>query len=212
MHSLNIYHYVIALALILSIVNFRRLPAELKLFPAFLLLTLFVECVTPLKLIRFHGSNHWFFNIFTTIEFLYYSYIFYQVLHGRLKKMILPVTLGFLGFTIVNIYFIQGVKKFHTISYRVGAVMIIIWCFSYFRQLMQSEGYIKLVRNPMFWISTGLLFFYLGFFFYFSAFDYIVYNKVKFNLELWLVISISLNTLLYGCFAIAMACPRKIVT
>lgn len=210
MENLDLYHYIIATGVIIAFVRFRRLESLLRTLSFFLLLTFLVECATPLRLIRFHGNNSWFFNIFTTIEFLYYSFIFYQLFQSRSLKKGVAITTGlFLIFTCINILFIQGFKKFHTISYRVGAVMIIVWCCLYFRQLMQSSEYIVLARNPYFWISTGLLFFYLGFFFYFSAFDYIVYRKVKFSLALFNVISDTLNILLYSCFVIALLCPKK---
>jgi len=210
MENLEIYHYIIAIGVIIGFIRLHRLDLLLKTLPFFLSLTVFVELATPLRLIHFHGNNSWFFNIFTTIEFLYYSLIFFKLSKSHFQRKIIAITAGaFLIFTSINIFFIQGFRKFHTISYRVGAVMVVVWCCLYFRQLMQSSEYIILIRNPYFWISTGLLFFYLGFFFYFSAFDYIVYKKIKFSKELFGIISDTLNILLYSCFVIALLCPRK---
>ena len=115
----------------------------------------------------------------------------------------------FLVFTFINIFYIQGFRKFHTISYRVGAIMVVTWCYLYFRQLMQSSEQIILIKNPFFWISSGLLIFYPGFFFYFSAFDYIVYRKIKYSGELFTIISNTVNILLYSFFVIALLCPKK---
>jgi hypothetical protein len=210
MPDLDIYIYIIALGVLIGLIRFMRLEFLLKSLPFFLLLTLFVECVTPFHWIRFHGNNAWFFNIFTTIEFMYYSLIFYHILQkGSLKKAVIIVAIIFLIFTCVNIFMIQGFHRFHTISYRAGAIMVAVWCFLYFRQLLQSSEHIVLIKNPFFWMSTGLLFFYLGFFFYFSAFDYIVYKKIKFGKELWDILRETLNILLYSCFVIALICPRK---
>jgi hypothetical protein len=210
MNRLSIFHYVVFLAMLIGFVRIKTLPVLLKSFPFFLFITLFVECVTPLKLIRFHGTNHWFFNIFTTLEFIYYGYLFYHIIDAPAKRKVMPlVFLLFILFTIINIFYIQGQGRFHTISYRVGAIVMIVLCFYYFRQLTRLTGYINLLQNPYFWISTGILFFYLGFFFYFSAFDYIVYNKLPFNLSLWMIISNTLNVLLYSSFVIALLCPGK---
>ena len=210
MSQLNIFHYIVAFGVVVGFIRYSNLIRVLKTLPFFLLLTLLAEIATPLKLIRFHGNNAWFFNLFTTFEFLYYCFIFYSILESYSQKKILLFSgVAFFILAGVNIFFIQGFYKFHTISYRLGAVMIIVWCFLYFRQLLRSSEYIVLLRNPYFWISTGLLFFYLGFFFYFSAFDYIVYKKISFNRELWIVISNILNILLYSCFLIALICQRK---
>jgi len=210
MSQLEIYHYLIAFGVMIGFLRLKSLEVLQKTIPFFLLVSLFIECATPLRLIHFHGNNSWFFNIFTTIEFLYYSFIFYHLFTTHFKRNIVAITVGmFLIFTWINIFFIQGFRRFHTISYRVGAIMIVVWCFLYFRQLIQSAEYIVLIKNPYFWISTGLLFFYLGFFFYFSAFDYIVYKKVRFSVALFNIISDTLNILLYSCFVIALICPRK---
>jgi hypothetical protein len=210
MPYLDVYIYLIAFGVLIGFIRFIRLELLLKTLPFFLLLTLFAECVTPFHLIRFYGNNLWFYNLFTTIEFLYYCFIFYNILHSeKLKIIVLLSAIVFLVFTVINIFWIQGFYRFHTISYRAGALMIVTFCYLYFRQLIQSSEQIILIKNPFFWISTGLLFFYLGFFFYFCAFDYIAYKKVKFSMELFSVISDVLNTLLYSCFVIALICPKK---
>ncbi len=209
MEKLSIYHYIIFLGIVIGLVRYQRLHWPLRSLALFLPATLFVECVTPFKLIHFHGNNHWFFNIFTTLEFLYYSLLFYLVFEDNGKrKLILILASLLLVFTSINILYIQGPRHFHTISYRVGAVMVVSLSFLYFKQIMQSSGYINLIRNPFFWIATGVLFFYLGFIFYFSAFDYIAYSKIPSNKTLWEVISTTLNVLLYTCFVIALLCSK----
>ncbi len=210
MGQIDFYNYIILACIGIGLIRFQRMKLLPRTLPFFLLITLFVECATPLSLIHFSGSNHWFFNLFTTLEFVYYSFLFYCYLRSKKqKRVVLVMLMLFLTFTVVNVLFIQGMHRFHTISYRVGAVMIVVWCFLYFRQLMRSEGYLVLVKDPFFWISTGLLFFYMGFFFYFSAFDYIVYKKIAYEAQLWSIISNTLNILLYTSFGIALLCPKK---
>src|SRR6187402_1488312 len=106
MFHLSIFHYVIALAVITGFIRYKNLNGVLKTLPFFLVLTLFVEIATPLKLIRFHGNNAWFFNLFTTLEFLYYSFVFYCIL--KTNKIIPFVATIFLIFAIINIFFMQG--------------------------------------------------------------------------------------------------------
>ena len=210
MNRIDFYNYIILLGAGIGFIRFNKILPVLRYFPFFLLLTLCIESLCSLEIIRFRGNNHPLFNVFTTIEFLYYSYLFYSVIDlPARKKLIKWITVFFLLFTFFNFCFIQGFKTFHTISYRVGAIMIAVWCFFYFKQLMRREYVIKPWREAFFWISTGLLFFYLGFFFYFCAFDYIVYTDAAFNEQLFSIISNTLNTLLYCCFSIALLCPGK---
>lgn len=206
------YCYIIAAAILIGVLRYSRInPPFIRLFVYFLILTFIAESFPALKIIQFKKSNHWWFNLFTVFEFVFYTYVFSKaIINPRITKILRYAIPAYVAIAAVNIFLIQGVHRFHTISYRIGAVMVITWCYLYFRQLLQSGEEIILLRNPLFWISTGLLFFYLGFFVYMNAFDYIVYNKMDYNAELWTIISYSLNLLLYSCFLIAFLCQGKI--
>ena len=208
--KLSFYVYVITLCLFVGLIRYKRLsPRFLQLFVPLLFVVLFAELATPLKLIRFKGSNHWLFNLVTILEFVFYFFIFSLALRKPVEKKIALLSIPFyLLIATLNIFLFQGFNKFHTISYRLGAVMVITGCLLYFRQLLRTDEQIILLGDAMFWICTGLLFFYLGFFFYISAFDYIVYSNLPFNRELWKIISHSLNFLLYSCFIISFLCRR----
>jgi len=203
------YVYLMMLCAAVAIIRFRKLNTLPRLFVPFLLLSIFVELATPLQLLPFRGGNHWFFNLFTTVEFLFLGFVYYKALHatGQKRFVLYSLAAGIL-FTIINFIFIQGFWTFHTISYRIFSLAIITWCLMYFRQLMQTEEEVFLLKNPMFWLSTGLFFFCLGLFFYMTAFDYIVYNNVSYNGRLWEIISDAFNWLLYVCFLIAFLCPE----
>lgn len=209
--GIPIYVYVAMICIVAGLISFSKLsPPYLRLFIPFLAVTVFVECVTPLKWIHFKGSNHWFFNLFTIMEFAFYGLIYFKTISGTAKKkyVVYSLLLG-LAAAFINIFFIQGFEKFHTISYRICSAITISWCILYFRQLLQLHEEIRLVELPMFWFTTGIFFFSLGFFFYMNAFDYIVYRKISFNQQLWKVISRSLNMLLYSCFLIGFLCQRS---
>lgn len=211
MLQLKIHQYLIVTAIIVGLIRYRRLsPSFLRLMIPFLLLSFFAEVIPRLKLIDFRGSNHWWFNIFTVIEFLFYTYLFFRaIISSRLKRTMQAAMPVYLAIAAINIFFIQGFQKFHTISYRIGAIMIVVWCYLYFRQLLQQTTEMKLLRNGMFWIATGLLFFYLGFFLYMNAFDYIVYRNIDIKGKLFTAISDSLNILLYACFTTALLCSSN---
>lgn len=165
----------------------------------FLAFTCIVETAGYFQLVTINGSNHWWYNIYTAIEFVFFSIVFYAALDNRvLKKVIKTTAIVFALCFLINFFFIQGWNHFHTITYRIGSLMVICWCFFYFRELMKSEKIKTPVFEPMFWISTGLLFFYAGFFLYINAFDFIAYTKLKEYVSLFRFISNFLNLLLYS--------------
>jgi hypothetical protein len=72
---------------------------------------------------------------------------------------------------------------------------------------MQDDRAVNVLRIPMFWVATAILFFYAGFFFYFTAFDYIAYTKSPINKTVWIILSRFLNVILYSIIAISFICP-----
>jgi hypothetical protein len=74
------------------------------------------------------------------------------------------------------------------------------------RQLMRTPSEVPVFRNPYFWITTGLLFFYAGFFSYMSAASILLYTKTVVDRVIWEAISGTLNMILYGAFIIAFLC------
>jgi hypothetical protein len=211
--GVDFYFYIIAAAVIAGIIRYRRIqPAAIRLFVPFLALSLLMEIIGMITSRR-HLQNHWIFNFFTCFEFLFYSYIYSRLLED--PKWVRVVRYGMIVYPVLflaNIFFWEGFYHFHTVTYRVGSVMIVFWCYLFFRQLMRSEAFDSVFRIPAFWISTGLLFFYAGFFFYMSAAYILLYTKLVVDKVVWYAISGTLNAILYGCFLIAFLCqvsPKK---
>jgi hypothetical protein len=205
--QIDFYFYIIAAAVIAGIIRYRRIqPMTLRLFVPFLILSLIME-ITGMVTVKMHLQNHWIFNFFTCFEFLFYSYIYSRLLEDRKWIRIVRYCIVlYPALFLINIFFVEGFYRFHTITYRVGSVMIVFWCYLFFRQLMRSEAFISIFRMPAFWISTGLLFFYAGFFFYMSAGYILMYTRLVIDRMVWYAISGTLNAILYGCFLIAFLC------
>jgi hypothetical protein len=204
---IDFYLYILVIDLIVGVMLYRRIePPVLKWLVPFLLLTIIVEG-TGLITSQIHWQNLWMFNFFTCFEFLFYTYLYTKLIQNnkwrrvmRYAMMVYPVLF------LINIFFIEGFTRFHTITYRIGSVMVVFWCCLYFRQLLQSPGYTAVFRIPAFWLSTGLLFFYTGFFFYMSAAYILLYTRLVIDKLVWQAISDTLNTLLYGSILIAFLC------
>jgi hypothetical protein len=209
---ISFYLYILAAAILSGSLLLTRLqPPMVKWFVPFLALTLIIE-LTGLITSRMNLRNLWMFNLFTCLEFLFYSYFYSRILINpkwvrviRICMVVYPILF------LVNIFWIEGFLKFHTITYRIGSVMVVTWCYLYFRQLMRAPGYQSIFRDPVFWISTGLLFFYTGFFFYMSAGYILLYVPLSISRIVWNAISDTLNTLLYTSYLIAFLCqaPKK---
>ena len=155
--------FVITLCLIISLVSLTRKnpPVYLPLFTCYILLTLVIECTGWWSFSRHNRNNFYMYNLYGVVHFTYIIYLLRSfLLDGKAKMIFTWVTLLYPGIALINIYFIQGgPHHFGTYSYIVGAVIVVICSICYFYQRIKFPGRQNLLRDPSFWIATGLLFF-----------------------------------------------------
>lgn len=200
------------LSLLVSLVFVRKLrQAKLTLFIPFLLLTNIEEWASLHGYFNFHGSNNWILNIFTNIEFLFYSYIFFlNSKNAASRKRIKYFYLGYLILAVLNIFFLQKPEHLHSYTYLLGSLMIVYFCCNFYYELIRTVEYINLIQFPLFWIASGLLFFYGGMFCYFIFFEAYAMKYLREYWRLYDILTNIFNILLYTCFSIAFICqPRK---
>ena len=164
------FYFVLIIAIIVGVCRYRLLiHAGLIWAIPYLLMNFIAETYG----IFVKESDYWIYNIATFLEFIFYFFIFYRALSGSgMRKIILWFSCLYFPFAIVNIVLIQGIHHFHTNSFLVGSVFLIFLAIAYLRQVIMNIEIINPLRQSMFWITTGVLFFYLGSFFYLGFFEY----------------------------------------
>ena len=182
-------------------------PFYLKFFSPFLLLTLIVE------LIGFYASASKttlrLYNFFTLGEFCFYLFIIGAIIRKiTIKKIVWVVLMIYLITTLINILFIQR-DTFHSVTYSIGCLLIVSFCIYYFFELFSIPNSISLVREPSFWICSGLLFYYCCSFPLLGLINFL--NRVpQILIRNMLTIFIAMNFILYTLFIIAFLCRIKI--
>ena len=176
-------------------------PSWLRLFTWFLIFTLLTQLTGFSYSFYTKKSNHFIFNFYILIQFLFYFYLFYKTFEKQnLKFLTRLMAIVFLAFYIYNILFGTGFFIFSSASNTVGSICIIICCLMYFVSLFQSELNLNYFRIPMFWIATGLLFYFTGNFIYLSLMGYIEKHNLDISGNFYMYIMVTLNLLLYGLF------------
>jgi hypothetical protein len=207
MSFLKVYIYFIALSFIISLFTYKDSKhSYLKFFPPFLFATLVAESVAS-YLTSINKNNLYIYNVFTAFEFCFYIFFISNVISNKKAKTVIRLSCAvYLLISIINIFFIQGLFTFHTITYCLGCLIIVALCIYYFLELFRSPKSIKLSVEPAFWICSGLLFFYCcGFPLYAFANFWVKFRFVIENIEAFLTI---LNIFLYSLFTIAFLCSR----
>ena len=191
------------ISIIVSFGYYKRLqPRWLQSFAWYLLFILIVQFVAYFYSHYTKKSNHFIINTIDAVGFLFYFLIFFKTFHKpKPKRIIIIMAFVFILFFLYHIFWGAGFFVYDSTSYSAGSIFIIICCLVYFYSLFQSELNLNYFRMPMFWISTGLLFFFVGSSIYGSLLPYIVNHNLDPHGNFFKAIMVTLNLLLYGLFA-----------
>lgn len=101
-------------------------------------------------------------------------------------------------FTLVNLtgYF------FNSFSYMVANILMLAHIMRYFYQLSKSDRILFFYKERMFWVSLGLLIFWLGSLPFFGIFNYLFNNYQAIGSFYYKVVLI-FNYIMYTCFLIS---------
>jgi hypothetical protein len=144
-------------------------------------------------------ENHFIYNIFIIVSFLFYLYWYSLIL--TYKKLVYVCGLLVIG-SIVYSFIVDGLwDRLWDIPLYVGAISILLCSVMYFSSLLQKKEMVHFYKLQPFWIATGLLIFYVGIIPWFF-FDDLKYLYLRSYLT-------SLNVLLYLCFFISFLCVSK---
>lgn len=193
------------------ILYFKKRDKILLYFIPFLILTVGIELFGYWSTTR-NFKNYWVYNVFTTIEFLFYSFLFFLHFKKKIfKKTVSIFVPAFVTVVILNILFVQGFNKtFNTYTFLLGSFFIVIFCCCFFYEsVLPDKIDQQLSIQPFFWITSGLLIFYLGSVIINALFEYLRNNDLQAEgIRIYSIINNILNVLLYGSFCIAFyLCP-----
>jgi len=101
---------------------------DLKYFLPFLLVTLVVE-LTGLWMIGHGIRNYLLFNVFTTFEFIFYSFLFYKQFRKPIFKKLAIIFMPLYVIAVcINLYCYQGMNNFHSYTFLLGSFFIVTFC------------------------------------------------------------------------------------
>jgi hypothetical protein len=183
----------------------RQIPLYLKLFPIYLLVCATVELLAP-WMRKNTGSNVPLYNFYMVFNFSFLLFVLREIIVEKLfKKVILFSIIVFVLFSLANIIYVQKPVIWNSMSYALGALLVVAYCIYYFFELFKKPISTKLTREPPFWIVCGLLFFYCCSFPLFGLNNFLADAPLVLLRNLGSIL-ILLNILLYLLFAIAFLC------
>lgn len=168
-----ILYFVLSISLIVALKNSKK-HEILKYFPLYIS-SLLIVCLTNelnnltydsnRQIKYFSGVANYLDYSFTFLEMIVFSHFFYRTTKSNIERRIII----FLN-TCFLVYFaympFTDAKFYHSISeitqskvYTIEGAILLLICLFHFIEIFKELPTINLKNEPIFWVSTGLLFF-----------------------------------------------------
>jgi hypothetical protein len=138
------------------------------------------------------------------IQFFFFYWIFYQQFKGTAKSK-WPLVSAVIYFIclVADLLYISKIRLFfESFSYIIGCIFLLILILLYFTRFIKSDEIIKYKSCLMFWVCTGLMFFYIGSL-PFYAFRTDLYREHRSFFYIYWYIQFGLNYLMYLLFIVS---------
>lgn len=151
--------------------------------------------------------NFLLYNIYVPTSFLILSLFFYIIINNKNIKEIIYLLTFLLIFIHIFFIFDSINIKFDFRLFLLSIFLLSIYSILFLRQILYSEESIYL--NPHFWIVTGILFFYSGYFFLSGFINYISLKDPALARKLY-TINHLLNIIYYSLVTYGFICQRRL--
>jgi len=130
------------------------------------------------------NDNNFIYNILSILRVLLFSWYFISLKPSQLNKLKRTLTLLFIAFTIFNFIFLEKFKDFSNNTHAAEVIILLIFTASYFIHILRSDEMVS-VRDPSFWIITGLFIYEAVNLFVFILYSNLSKKEPEFAFSLW---------------------------
>jgi hypothetical protein len=214
-HNISNYLFYIipiaaAIPVLASLTTFIQHTEQqyLKYFALFLFVNFLLDSATNYYALQ--GLNNVVLsNIDSLLVISCELFLLREIVFGKkAKKVILAFLIGYPVVFLIYI-FVRSSKTYQNMPYSIGCLLLVTSCIYYFWELFQQKNSVNLLRQPAFWICSGLLFYYTCTFPLYGLVN-LLNSLPKIILENLFQIFILLNIFQYLSFTIAFLCRLKL--
>ncbi len=161
------FSYLLYAILMHIILNKRSSVKRKVLFIYYLVAVVLTYYANFLAYVKTQGDNNYLYNLFFLITISAFSFYFYNILFGKIKKYI--VCFLFILNVLLFIEYDIVLDQFHdTYNNYVSAtcyISLVVYCLFYFDQLLRNVNEVNILHEFDFWLISGSLIYFLGAFF-----------------------------------------------
>ena len=174
---------IVLLPLILAIKQRRMLSYSLKIILFYILVATICELISwSIILLPFRNhQNHWVNNILSIFEYSCFSYYLYYITNSIKLKQLIKI-IGIVGFFLIIFITLNRIEKINiidTLSSSIGIIILILFVLINFYEILNTDEHKDLLTYPVFWVSSGILIYFSGFFFVNLFSDILLFHKIN---------------------------------
>jgi len=158
---LQYHHYAELAAMASGLLLLRKnWPIPYKMLSALASLTFIVELTGHILWTQFHQNNNWLYNIFVPIQVFTFLWIIYASIQiQKIRKGIRWCFIVMVAGTGITYFWHDSFKMLNNHAITLYWILLIIACCSFYIDAIENTIQIPLLSQPVFWLSSGILFF-----------------------------------------------------
>lgn len=170
----NIDTYSLAVTTLIGLITFKRSDKpHMKWLRLFLVYDLATE-VAGIIISNMHRPNQFLFTIYSIVELSFFLYFFSETIYGAgVRKKIRALQIAMPILWLLNVLFLQGPRQFSSYTFSLGCLILVTLGFVYLYRLFKNKEQVNLLREPSFWVSVGVIFFFMSALWMAGVFNYI---------------------------------------
>lgn len=134
------------------------------------------------------GKNAILLHIYTLSEFIILALFFRTIIYNNtIKKGLFIVIIVFGLFKMIDMVWITGTEKLDSLAITISSLFFTGLSLYFYWQTFQRLEVESLERYPLFWINTGILFYFAGNLITFIFSNYITQQGYEYFITHWLL-------------------------
>lgn len=169
----QLYLLLLLLTTLIVAARYRNLPINLRPLLWLSAAHLIAELSTDYLHFVLRKNNMYVYHLLTLVEYVFISILFYRTFATiLLRRYVLWSIVFFIA--LVGVYSIrwEPLTENNPYSFITESVLVIIWCYLFFRETLLRQPEYRPEKDRTFWIVIALLFYFTGEFFILGGINY----------------------------------------
>jgi hypothetical protein len=179
-----------------------------KFFRYILIFIICTETLGEVIPMYFDISNYFIYNIYSIVIYILYI----QLTNILIKSVVFKKVLNYFSIMLILFFIADNLwngnffTEIQMNTYFLGAIFLIISVAGFLYEIINSDIIVIFYKLRSFWVSLGLLLFYVPF-----IPVIVCFKSELLNVDIRDILILSLNFIMHFCFIISFLCTKKII-